>query len=164
MKLFTVGHSAHPISHFMHLLKIHDIQQVVDVRSTPYSRFHPQYNKARLENSLAESEIGYIWLGDDLGGRPADPTCYPADRQADKDRGGHRRPDFNLVMEKPWFREGIERLLNLAGEKRTAILCSEADPKHCHREVLIAAYLGESHPEVSVWHITKDGSLIDGGS
>jgi uncharacterized protein (DUF488 family) len=162
MILFTVGHSAHPISHFIHLLEIHDIKIVVDVRSTPYSRFHPQYNKARLENSLADRAMGYAWLGEKLGGRPADPDCYPPGREADQTHGGHRRPDFNLVMTKNWFREGIESLLSIAGEKTTAILCSEGDPAHCHRQALIAAYLEENHPEVSVRHILKDGSLIGG--
>jgi hypothetical protein len=163
MILYTLGHSAHPISHLIHLLELHKVRLVVDVRSTPYSRFHPQYNRPRLEASLGERDIDYTWLGEQLGGRPADPGCYPPDRKVERSQGGHRRPDFSLVMEKSWFREGIEQLLELAQSQTTAILCSEGDPAHCHREVLIAAYLGEVHPQVEVRHILKDGSLVEGG-
>lgn len=163
MILYTLGHSAHPIAHLIQLLEMHSVRLVVDVRSTPYSRFHPQYNRARLEQSLAERNIGYEWLGENLGGRPADPTCYPPKQATERDAGGHRRPDFSLVMEKAWFQEGIQRLLALAQEHKTAILCSEAAPGDCHREVLIAAYLHDRYPQVEVRHILKDGSLLPGG-
>jgi uncharacterized protein (DUF488 family) len=159
MILYTIGHSAHPISHLISLLEMHNIRLVVDVRSTPYSRFHPQYNRSRLAASLAERQIGYEWLGDQLGGRPSDPECYPPGRENKRSLGGHRRPDFNLMMKKPWFVEGIEHLLELTRDQTAAILCSEADPAQCHRDVLIAFYLEEKHPTISVKHILKDGSL-----
>ncbi len=158
MELYTIGHSAHPIVDFLGLLRLHQVRQVVDVRSIPASRFHPQYIKKRLEASLAEAGIGYVYLGDALGGRPGDPALYP--------QGKHRvppdrfpRPDYTLVMQRPDFRQGIERLLGLAAAELTAILCSEEDPARCHRHLLIAAYLAVQAPEVRVWHIRGNGAL-----
>jgi uncharacterized protein (DUF488 family) len=160
--LYTIGHSAHPISHLLHLLEMHGIRLVIDVRSTPSSRFHPQYNRVRLEQSLGERGIRYAWLGEQLGGRPSDPSCYPEESQPTRDRGGHRRPDFGLVMEKPWFQEGIANLLELVQSDRAAILCSEADPRDCHRKILIETYLKKAQPGVRVVHILKNGETMVG--
>jgi uncharacterized protein (DUF488 family) len=64
-------------------------------------------------------------------------------------------------MQRPWFIEGIHHLLELAGEQTTCILCAEKDPALCHRHHLIARYLLERYPGTTIWHIHRDGSLID---
>ncbi len=157
-QLFTLGHSAHPIAKIIRLLQAAGVEILVDVRSMPYSRFHPQFNKARLEASLADAGIRYHWLGEALGGRPADPTCYPPDQYPPRKGEPHPRPIWERVMEKPWFQAGIDRLLDIAAEGRTAILCSEENPANCHRRLLIAEYLNRTHPEITVIHLRGDGS------
>ena len=141
---------------------MHGIRQLVDVRSTPASRFHPQFNQKRLEASLNEQGIDYVYLGDRLGGRPSDPSCYPAAAIPAKGKNPHPVPDFTEVMKRPWFQEGIQELLGLIPNKRTAILCSEEDPAFCHREALIAAYLRQTHPEITTLHIRSTGELQPG--
>ena len=169
MDLYTIGHSAHPIEVFVGLLRLHQVRLVVDVRSIPASRFHPQYGKKRLEESMVEAEMGYAYLGEALGGRPGDPALYPNGmRRLPGDR--FPRPDYARVTQRPDFRQAIERLLALSALERTAILCSEEDPARCHRHLLIAAYLAvhtcpgpqvPGAPEVRVWHIRGSGALED---
>jgi uncharacterized protein (DUF488 family) len=158
MELYTIGHSAHPIAHFLGLLHMHQIEVLADVRSIPASRFHPQYNQKRLAGTLAESGIAYHSLGDRLGGRPGDPRLYPNGKQHTP---GERfpRPDFSLVMQQPWFAAGIAELLAICVAGRTVILCSEEDPTRCHRSLLIAAYLSAHSPDVRVLHIRGNGGI-----
>ena len=66
--LFTIGHSNHAFGHFRALLRRHGIEAVADVRSRPYSRFVPHFSKGRLDRLLAEADIGYLYLGAELGG------------------------------------------------------------------------------------------------
>ena len=159
MYLYTIGHSAHPIEKFIDLLQMHTIQNLVDVRSVPASRFHPQYRKRNLERSLAECNISYVFWGQTLGGRPMDPACYPDDKLPDKRQKPWPRPDYERMTSRPWFIQSIANLLQLAEQSPTAILCSEEDPLHCHRHWLIDKYLHQHHPEVNVLHIRGDGNI-----
>jgi uncharacterized protein (DUF488 family) len=159
MELYTIGHSAHPIAHFLGLLQMHQIEVLADVRSIPASRFHPQYNQKRLAGSLAEAGIAYYSLGDRLGGRPGDPVLYPNGQRRHTPGERFPRPDFSLVMQQPWFVAGIADLLAICTNGQTAILCSEEDPSRCHRRLLIAAYLSAHSPEVRVFHIRGDGKI-----
>ena len=147
--IFTIGHSNHSIRRFMALVSMHGIQLVCDVRSTPYSRFNPQFNRESLEKALREGGIAYVDLGHALGGKPREPG-YPADDAA----------RFALIAASDRFRAGLERLLAEAGTRRTAIMCAEKDPARCHRGLLICPNLPEG---VAVWHILADGSLRDHG-
>jgi uncharacterized protein (DUF488 family) len=161
MDLYTLGHSAHPIERFLGLLAAYHIRLLADVRSVPASRFHPQYNRRALENALTGAGIAYAYLGEGLGGRPTDPSLYmPGSHPPSRDRP-HPMPDFSLVMQREFFTNGITDLLALAGRQRTAILCSEEDPARCHRQLLIAAYLAQTAPDVRVWHIRGSGALED---
>jgi uncharacterized protein (DUF488 family) len=160
MKLFTIGHSAHSIEKLVALLKSQKIQTLVDVRSIPSSRYHPQFRKRNLEQALKAENIGYRFLGQQLGGRPTDPSCYPDGLSPDKRQKPWPRPDYNAMMEREWFAQGMEQLLIIAGQGDTAILCSEEDPARCHRHQLIAQHLKREHPEVEVWHIRGNGTLV----
>ena len=160
VQLCTIGHSAHTLEKFINLLELHGIQTVVDVRSVPASRFHPQFSKRNLSDALARQEIQYVFLGQELGGRPSDPTCYAGGVLPEKGTKPWPRPDYARIVKRDWFIQGIERLLRCAVGCPTAILCSEEDPAHCHRHFLIAEYLGQHHPDVEVLHIRGNGALL----
>ncbi len=159
IKLFTIGHSNHEIEKFISLLRNNHIEVLVDVRTSPYSRHHPQFNKDSLEKDLAHSGILYIYEGKDLGGRPSDPTCYKNQRLPDQGADYLHEVNYKEVMKRPWFQGGIQRLLKIAETQTTAILCSEEDPAKCHRHHLIAKYLMSEHPQVEVYHIRGDGNI-----
>lgn len=135
MKLFTIGHSNRTLDELIAMLEGQGIGCLVDVRSWPGSGRFPQFNKSTLERALNGAGIRYLWEGEDLGGkRPAMPDDFRHIALG----GGFR--SFASHMETPAFRAGIDRLLDCARTHRTAILCAEKDPSHCHRS-LIADYL-----------------------
>lgn len=146
--VYTVGHSNGTAEHLLALLERHGITAVADVRSLPYSRFSPQFNREALAGALKNSGLEYLFLGQELGARSGDPACY---------REG--RAQYALIAESPLFARGIERLLAGIENFRLAILCAEKEPLTCHRSILIARYLHER--SVSVRHILEDGSLED---
>jgi uncharacterized protein (DUF488 family) len=80
IEVLTIGHSTHPIETFLGLLHQHGVTAVADVRSAPYSRFNPQFNKDALEHDLKEHGIRYVFLGRELGARSDDPSCYDKGR------------------------------------------------------------------------------------
>lgn len=164
MKLFTIGHSNHAIERFIQLLQDNGIQQVVDVRSAPYSRFNPQFNRDFLESALKRRQIGYIYAGKRLGGRPNDPSCYKSHKLPAEETDYLHEVDYPEVMRKQWFQKGIHQLLALAEEHSTAILCSEEDPAQCHRHHLVARCLLDGYPEVTVQHIRGDGTVFNARS
>jgi uncharacterized protein (DUF488 family) len=164
MDLYTIGHSKHPIDKFFQLLKDHQIEVLVDVRSTPYSRYNPQFNKNALQQALENQNIEYVYAGDELGGRPKDPSCYKNHAIPGKAANYIHEIDYNNVMKRPWFLQGIQRLLEITSLHTTAVICSEEDPARCHRHHLITRYLMGALPEVTVLHIRGDGSLVDAKS
>ena len=70
LSVFTIGHSNHPAEVFLRLLLQHGIEEIVDVRSSPHSRYNPQFNRKALQAVLAEAGVGYVFMGAELGGRP----------------------------------------------------------------------------------------------
>ena len=149
--LYTIGHSDHTTAAFVDLLRRHGITLVVDVRSQPYSRWAPQFNRETLARDLDDAGIAYQFMGDALGGRPADPTLYDPDQE---------RPDYQRVEQTPAYQAGIDRLLNLAETERVAVMCSEGDHRRCHRHLLITqTLLGRG---VRVLHIQPDGTTVEG--
>ena len=144
--LMSIGHSVHPITEFVRLLEENGVGVVADVRSVPYSRFNPQFNRENLRRALRLSGIGYEFYGDELGGRPQGDEYYDPD--------GHVL--YGRMAKTRWFRAGIRRLLELAGDSRVAMMCSEEQPAACHRVLLITKVL-LSHSE-AVTHIRGDGS------
>ncbi len=144
--LFTIGHSNHPISSLIARLKKHEITLVADVRSNPWSRYNPWFNRRRLAEALKMQGIAYLFLGRELGGRTADPDCF--------DDNGRIR--YDRVAEKPWFRQGIARLLVEAKRFDIALMCAEKEPLHCHRTLLVSHALAKGGSEIV--HILADGS------
>lgn len=160
MQLFTLGHSRHPLEKFIQLLQAHGVLLVVDVRSVPFSRYHPQFTKKNLERNLSQRGFQYTWGGNALGGRPSDPTCYRNGALPGKGADHLHTVNYPEVMRREWFLKGIDRLLELAGEQPTAILCSEENPIYCHRHHLIAKFLMREHPEVTIHHIRGNGTVL----
>lgn len=140
--LYTIGHSNHEADAFMELLTQHSIKLVVDVRSSPYSRYVPQANRETLAWYLESGGIAYRWLGDRLGGKPDGLVA-----------------DYDQLRASSAFQQGIIELLVLAAERPTAILCSEGDHRSCHRHKLISPALVEQ--AIDVVHIQPDGTLVD---
>jgi len=159
MTLYTIGHSNLAYGEFLALLREHGVRTVVDVRSAPYSRHAPHFSKSELESSLRHDGFRYVFEGRRLGGRPEEADCYRRGVIPPSDAEYLDEVDYAAVMRKRWFVQGIERLLAEGSQAPTAALCSEADPKDCHRHHLIAAYLNRARPEVTVLHITQQGAF-----
>ena len=145
--VFTIGHSNHPAEVFLELLLTHAIEEVVDVRSSPHSRYNPQFNRKTLQAALADTGVGYVFMGGELGGRPADPSCYD----------GAGRVQYDRLAETEAFNAGVRQVIQRASECRIALTCSEKEPLACHRTLLIARVL--TARGVAVAHILADGSL-----
>ena len=146
--IYTIGHSNGIIERLIGLLQQHSITAVADVRSQPYSRFNPQFNREVLADSLKGMGLEYVFLGQELGARSDDPACY---------RGG--RAQYSLIAKAEIFQRGIGRLLSGAERFSLAILCAEKEPLVCHRGILISRHLHEIG--MMVRHILEDGSVED---
>lgn len=149
--LYSIGHSNVPVERLIALLEQHAIMTVCDVRSAPYSRYNPQFNREALARSLRPAGITYRFMGDTLGGKPADSALRTDDGAL---------PDYARIAASPAFLRGIEQLIALGTRAPTAFMCSEADYRSCHRHKLITPALIER--AVIVWHIIPDGSLAHG--
>ena len=145
--LYTIGHGNRSIESFLALLERYAIDFLIDVRSQPYSRYNPHFSKDALEASVVQRGLRYVFMGDALGGRPGDQSCYAAGKV-----------DYALVQNKVWYQQGIARL-HTAWEKqlRVALLCSELKPQDCHRSKLIGNTLLKQ--DIAVVHIDEDGGL-----
>jgi len=148
-QIWTVGHSRHDLLAFCDLLRVQSIEMVVDIRSHPFSRFNPQFNRGRLQAALGEAGVDYTHLGDELGGRPRDPSFYDA-------QGGVR---YELVSRSARFGAGMARLTEVSQRRRVAVMCSEEDPGRCHRRMLVGPALLARGFRVS--HIRGDGTVAD---
>lgn len=146
-KVFTIGHSNHTLETLVELLREHGVDALADVRSAPYSRFNPQFNREPLAASLKVEGIAYVYLGRELGGRPVDRECYD-------DEG---RVLYDRVAATETFRSGLERVVDGAARFRIALMCAEKEPLHCHRTLLVAHEL--ERRGVGVAHIHADGRM-----
>lgn len=144
--LYTVGHSVHPIGDFIDILGKNRIDAVADVRSSPYSKFTPQFNRDQLKQSLQEHGMQYVFLGAELGARRDEPECYE-----------NNKVIYRKVADLPGFKSGISRLREGAEKMRIAIMCAEKDPLTCHRTVLVAHFSREQFSDTL--HILEDGSI-----
>ncbi|MCY4441980.1 MAG: DUF488 domain-containing protein [Deltaproteobacteria bacterium] len=146
MSVFTIGHSTHALDSFVGLLRRHGVDELADVRSAPYSRFNPQFNRDSLANSLVPHGIEYVFLGRELGGRPDDPACYE-----------NGRVRYDRVAATPVFQRALERIIHDSAGRSVALLCAEKEPLECHRTLLVAQALEARG--VTAHHIRADGTL-----
>lgn len=147
-KIFTVGHSTHDIETFIKLIEDHKINCIVDVRSTPYSQYAPQFNEREIKLALSKRGIIYIYMGKELGARRDDNTLYIKGKLS-----------FEKTKESDLFKKGITRLNNGLEKGYTiALMCAEKKPIDCHRCIMIGKYLADEGYEVG--HILEDSSIV----
>ncbi len=145
---FTVGYGNYPIDRFITFLQNINIDLIIDVRSSPYSRFNPHFNRENLENSLNRSDIGYRYLGDKIGGRYTDPGLLYPDGTV----------NYRKVQNTEKFQEGITDVLSIISSgKKLALMCAEKEPERCHRFALISPVLQAKG--ISVIHVRPEGKL-----
>jgi len=146
-RVFSIGHSNHTLERFLSLLKEYKIEVLIDSRSHPYSKHVPYFSVDGIKEAVAGEGIQYLFLGAELGGRPEEPKFY--------DSEGHVL--YWKLASSDKFREGISRLEEEIRSHRVAIMCSEEDPLHCHRRILIGPVLTRLGIELD--HIRGDGRL-----
>ena len=147
LSIFTIGHSNHELREFVDLLKSNEIEVLVDIRSNPYSRFAPRFNKEHFKNVIQAAGIKYLFLGKELGGKPKDSEFYDSEGFV----------LYSRIAESPLFLEGMERLMNGIVNYRVVLMCSEENPANCHRRLLVGRVLSEKG--VQVQHIRGDGRV-----
>jgi uncharacterized protein (DUF488 family) len=156
--IYTIGHSNLPLEKFLSLLSDNGITELADIRSVPFSRFYPWFNRETLALSLKNRGIDYRFEGTRLGGRITDPACFVSGRLPDRKIHIAELVDFDVLQTRPWFREGIQNLIDWSGSGSLAVLCSEEDPARCHRNLLVGRAL--TGLGVQVIHLR---SKTDGG-
>lgn len=147
-EILSVGHSSQSYSTFAALLKTEGITAIADVRSSPFSRHYPQFNRTQLKTLLAEDQISYVFLGKELGGRPNHPHLYT-----------HGIADYEKMARMPSFESGVMRLERGAERFRIAMMCSERHPLDCHRCLLVGRTLKERGHVIR--HIVQESAPID---
>ena len=146
--IYTIGHSNHPIEHFYALLGQHHIHTLVDVRTSPYSQYAAWFNKEELSDGIKKLGLQYYYAGKHLGGRPTGSVFY--------DKNGYALYDV-MAADKQFIR-ALSQLRHLAAiTSPLVIMCSEENPRLCHRGLLISRVLDQQG--VDVQHIMGDGSV-----
>lgn len=147
-QLYTIGHSQHPFDFFIQLLKAYNVNYILDVRSTPYSKYAEAYNRNKVEKRLQRHEIRYWFMGNFFGARPSKRELYSKDGYL----------DFEKVMKSEQFQKGMDSVfkgLNLGNN--IALMCTEKDPMDCHRAIMVARAF--SLEGMDVKHILQDGQI-----
>ena len=147
--IYTIGYGARDIDRFISVLKSHQIDFLIDIRSRPYSRYKPDFSKQALQRNMQKNGIRYVFMGDTLGGQPDDSACYDIDGKV----------DYNKIRGKAFYERGIGRLRQAyQNQLRVVLMCSEGKPEMCHRSKLIGLTLVDEG--ISVAHIDETDQLI----
>jgi uncharacterized protein (DUF488 family) len=144
--LYTIGHSTHPAENVVALLREHGVTAVADVRSQPYSRMNPQFNREAFCSQLKDAGIAYVFLGRELGARSEDRGCYV-----------EGKVQYERLAQTALFRTGLERVTQGMKSYTVALMCAEKDPLTCHRSILVCRHLVARGLKVA--HILEDGRL-----
>jgi len=147
--IYSIGHGGKTVGEVEAIMAALGVSYLVDVRSSPYSKYQPDFSKKELLLKFSGAPIKYVFMGELLGGRPKDPGCYT---------GGH--VDYEKIKEKDFYQRGIDRL-EVAVSKgiKICLICSEAHPGQCHRSKLIGASLQERGHNVI--HVLSDKIHLD---
>lgn len=146
--LYTVGHSNRTLDEFLATIKAYGITAISDVRSQPYSRMYPHFDREALAASLKAEGIAYVYLGKELGARSPDRAAYE-----------NGKVQFDRLARAPAFREGLERVRQGMQQFQVALLCAEKEPLACHRTILVARELALQG--VLVRHILSPTEIED---
>jgi uncharacterized protein (DUF488 family) len=144
--LYTIGHSTHSTERFSQLLHQHGISAIADVRSRPYSRMNPQFNREILKSTLKMARIAYAFFGETLGARTDDQSCYV-----------DGRVQYERLAQTELFKSGLDHILDRVPVHRIALMCAEKDPITCHRMILVCHSLRRL--PIVIFHIAAVGHL-----
>ena len=144
--IYTVGHSTHPIERFVELLQTAGITAIADVRSQPFSKYNPQFNRDALAEVLRNNNIAYVFVGKELGARSDDPTCYV-----------QGQVQYGRLAKTAVFKAGLNRVMTGAQKYKIALMCAEKEPLECHRTLLVGRALYDQG--TNVVHIHANGSI-----
>ena len=148
MEIFTIGHSNYSMERFIDMLKHFNIDCVVDIRGTPYSKYNVQFDKEAIRYSLKNAGFLYIYMGEELAAKRKTKESYNKEGYA----------DFKKIINEDSFKTGIERLKNgLKKGYKIALLGAMQDPIRCHRAILLGKFLEENGIKVN--HILDDYSI-----
>ncbi|MDR1832599.1 MAG: DUF488 domain-containing protein [Fusobacteriaceae bacterium] len=146
--VFSIGHSQHEPEYFLQLLKQHEINYVIDVRSHPYSEFAQNYNRENLKRFLEENGVHYYFMGDYFGARRPEKKLYTSEGYL----------DFDKVRQDEKFSQGKNNVIKgIENGNRIAFMCVEKDPLDCHRAILVTKSFHDAG--INVRHILSDGSV-----
>ncbi|WP_210161578.1 DUF488 domain-containing protein [Methylobacterium sp. B1] len=148
VEVLTIGHSTLPYERFLSLLRQASVTAIADVRTAPFSRHFPHFNRDLLRDQLRQDDVAYVFLGEELGGRPKGKQFF-CDGVA----------DYEQMAKTDSFTRGLNRVVDGAEKYRIAMMCSEHDPMDCHRCLLVGRALHERG--VSVRHILSGGQIVD---
>ena len=142
--IYTIGYGSRSMAEFIETLHQYNIAYLIDVRSVPHSGYKKEFSKKPLAKELEQHGIRYVFMGDLLGGKPDDESCYV-----------NGMVDYEKVKRTELFQRGIERLRTaFSQQQRVALMCSEGKPEHCHRTKLISATL--TTQDLPVVHIDEN--------
>lgn len=144
--IYSIGHSSHSEADFVELLNMHEITAVVDVRTSPYSSYYPHFSRDNLKSFLRKNRIAYVFLGKELGGRPAKLMEYE-----------YGIANYEEMVKSSSYKTGIERVFAGRKQYNLALMCSEHDPLDCHRCLMVSRTVKEYDCEVQ--HILRNGTL-----
>ncbi len=147
--IYSIGHGNKKFKDFLNELYSFDVKYLIDVRTSPYSKYNPQYNRELLNNNLEAVNITYVFMGDNLGGLPSDRSCYV-----------NGKVSYDIIKEKDFFKECLARLIKAyKREINIALMCSETKPEECHRSKLIGQELFKK--DIYIQHITERDKTKD---
>ena len=148
LNVLTIGHSTHSWERFLTILRSAGVTAIADVRTAPYSRLCPHFNRDELREGLRVNDISYVFLGKELGGRPSERNLY-CDGVA----------NYEKMSKAPAFDKGLQRVIEGAQKYRIALMCSEQNPLDCHRCLLVGRALADRG--VNVNHVLSDGTILN---
>lgn len=164
-RVYTIGHSTHPIDEFIRMLKANAIERLIDVRTVPGSRHNPQFGERELATSMPDAGIDYQRLRE-LGGLRHTPTAQATINGAWRNSSFRNYADY---MQTPEFADGIDELIALAKKQTVAIMCAEAVPWRCHRSLIGDALLARGLQVVDIMsrtstkqHTMTGFAMVDG--
>lgn len=147
LSVLTIGHSTHSWERFVALLRSAKVTAVADVRTSPYSRLYPHFNRDDVQQELRLDGISYVFLGKELGGRPSERRFFC-----------EGVADYEKMAQASEFSKGLDRVIEGAKKYRIALMCSERDPLDCHRCLLVSRALAQRGVRVN--HILDNGNVV----
>lgn len=145
--LYTIGYTSYALHDFIHVLSQFNISALVDVRSSPFSKYYSDYNVNSLKAQLNSKNIYYIPMGDELGARQSSSVVYV---------NGYA--DYKLIAQLPTFQQGLARIAAGLENHTIVLMCAEKDPLTCHRSILICRHLRAIAKICHIWSLSKDSS------